>query len=144
MTVFAGVRRDRDGHDLLRAAPAADRQRLHPMQLDVTIPEGLETVRDRLAATGDLHALVNNAGIGVPGPLAGIDPEEFRRVFDVNLFGTLTMIRLFLPLLLPDGRIINMGSGFGKIALFNMRGNSPTRMIALLNDQYRDVWFFMF
>jgi NAD(P)-dependent dehydrogenase (short-subunit alcohol dehydrogenase family) len=48
---------------------------------------------------GQLDILVNNAGIGAAGTVADNDDEEWRRVFDVNVFGIVRFSRAALPLL---------------------------------------------
>lgn len=72
---------------------------------------------------GGLHALINNAGIVIPGPLKYTPLAEFRAHFDVNLFGLLDVTQQFLPLLgaelgsdRPPGRIINVSSTSGRVA----------------------------
>jgi NAD(P)-dependent dehydrogenase (short-subunit alcohol dehydrogenase family) len=53
-----------------------------------------EAVAATIKAFGRLDMLVNNTGINpVYGPLLGQDPAAVRKVFDVNLFGTLNLIR---------------------------------------------------
>src|SRR5258708_6249164 len=54
--------------------------------------------RDVASQTGGgLDLLVNNAGILTPGPLEGLSLEAIRREFDVNVFGSLSVINAFLP-----------------------------------------------
>ncbi|MET9776521.1 SDR family oxidoreductase [Streptomyces sp. NPDC006367] len=53
-----------------------------------------EEVRARL---GPPSVVVANAGIAVGGPFAGSDPDEWRRVVDVNLTGSANTARAFLP-----------------------------------------------
>jgi 2-keto-3-deoxy-L-fuconate dehydrogenase len=50
-------------------------------------------------ALGGLDILVNNAGIGAQGTVADNDDDEWRRVFDVNVFGIMRVARAALPLL---------------------------------------------
>lgn len=67
---------------------------------------------------GGLHVLVNNAGISPKRPdqhkaeIAEMDPEEWRRVVDVNLNGVFNCIRVAAPILKSAGwgRIVNMSS----------------------------------
>jgi NAD(P)-dependent dehydrogenase (short-subunit alcohol dehydrogenase family) len=66
---------------------------------DVTSEADVTAAVDMAAeAFGDLHVLVNCAGIGIPRRIIGRDGllplEEFRRVLDVNLVGTFNAIRL--------------------------------------------------
>jgi 2-keto-3-deoxy-L-fuconate dehydrogenase len=46
---------------------------------------------------GGLDVLVNNAGIGAQGTVEANDDDEWRNVFDVNLFGMVRMSRAALP-----------------------------------------------
>jgi NADP-dependent 3-hydroxy acid dehydrogenase YdfG len=67
---------------------------------DLTRQEDVDALRDHLAGVGDIHALVNNAG-GAFG-LASVedgDPEDWQRMFDINVLGTKRVIGALLPLL---------------------------------------------
>lgn len=114
--VFAGVRKPADG-DALRDG-ASDR--MTPVTIDVTLQETIEqaadVVRDTVGDAG-LQGLVNNAGIGVGGPVEGLKIEDLRRQFEVNLFGQVAVSQAFLPMLRAGGgRIVNMSSIAGKVA----------------------------
>jgi NAD(P)-dependent dehydrogenase (short-subunit alcohol dehydrogenase family) len=113
-TVFAGVRRTQDG-DALRAN-ASDR--LTPIRLDVAKDEDVAAAADTLgAACGEagLHALINNAGIALGGPLETVDMTEFRQQLDVNVSGLVAVTRACIPLLrqAKHSTIVNMGSVSG-------------------------------
>ncbi len=56
-------------------------------------------VGEALAALGGLDVLVNNAGIGALGTVADNDDAEWRRVFDVNVFGMVRVTRACLDAL---------------------------------------------
>ena len=61
---------------------------------------------------------MNNAGIGQSGPVELASSENLKRIFDINLFGQLAMIRAFLPLLRRKrGRIVNVGSVGARLAI---------------------------
>ncbi|MEO8395853.1 MAG: SDR family oxidoreductase [Chloroflexota bacterium] len=65
---------------------------------------------------GEMSLLVNNAGvIGTPSPIWEADPDEWRRVIDVNLHGAFLCARAVLPGMIQrkHGRIINISSGAG-------------------------------
>jgi NAD(P)-dependent dehydrogenase (short-subunit alcohol dehydrogenase family) len=60
---------------------------------------------------------VNNAGIGIGGPLEALDLDDFRRTIEVNTTGQLAVTKAFLPLLRRShGRIVNMTSIGGRVA----------------------------
>jgi NAD(P)-dependent dehydrogenase (short-subunit alcohol dehydrogenase family) len=56
-----------------------------------------------VSAFGGLDIVVASAGIGIEAPVADIDDEGWRRVFDVNLTGPMMMTRAALPVMLGRG-----------------------------------------
>jgi NAD(P)-dependent dehydrogenase (short-subunit alcohol dehydrogenase family) len=105
--VYAGVRRPAD-------APAAASGQITPLLLDVTDPAQISAAADTVSGhvgTAGLTGLVNNAGIGVFGPLELIPLEQFRRLLEVNVTGQLAVTQALLPLLRQArGRIVLIGS----------------------------------
>ena len=67
---------------------------------DVTKQEDVDALRDFLADSGPVHALVNNAG-GAFGAssVEDSDPEDWKRMFDVNVIGVQRVTSALLPLL---------------------------------------------
>lgn len=115
--VFAGVRESEQGEALRQQAS----DRLTPILLDVTDLHSIEaavgSVRDVLGGRA-LSGLVNNAGIDIAGPLETSSIAENRLQFEVNVIGLLTVTQGFLPLLRQSrGRIVNMGSVLGRLAI---------------------------
>ena len=115
--VFAGVRREEDGLSLKGTDTTG---RLEPVRLDVTdevsIESALAHVAERVGDQG-LGGLVNNAGIGVGGPLEHLDLDDLRRQFEVNVIGQIAVTQAALPLLRRGkGRIVFTGSIGGRMA----------------------------
>ena len=112
--ILAGVRRERDA-DAIRA------DGIESVILDLTRPEHLRALVDRIASDPDhrpLRALINNAGIAVNAPVEVLPLDEWRRQFDVNLFGHIAITQALLPFLYQShGRIVNISSVGGKIAM---------------------------
>jgi NAD(P)-dependent dehydrogenase (short-subunit alcohol dehydrogenase family) len=110
--VLAGVRRDRDA-DAIRSAG------IEPVILDITEPEHVAALAARVADDPRvLHALVNNAGIQVNGPVEALPMAQWRWVFEVNLFGHIAVTQALLPALLRSkGRVINISSIGGRAAM---------------------------
>ena len=93
--VLAGVRRNEDG-DAVRAT------NLEPLLLDITDEAGIAALVQRIAddpVRRRLCALVNNAGMAVNAPLGTYPLSDWRGLFDVNLFGHVSMIQALLPAL---------------------------------------------
>ena len=110
--VYAGVRRPADAP----APPAASSGEITPLLLDVTDPAQISAAAATVAGhTGNagLDGPVNNAGIGVFGPLEIIPIEQFRRQLEVNVTGQLAVTQALLPLLRrARGRIVPIGTRF--------------------------------
>src|ERR1700737_1013659 len=75
---------------------------------------------DRLFATvqaekGHVDVLFANAGIGGLNPLGSISEEQFDKIFDVNVKGTLFTVQKALPLMRAGGSIILTGSTTGSM-----------------------------
>src|SRR5262245_6676589 len=68
------------------------------LQMDVTddasVQLGIHTIMER---EGRIDVVVNNAGIGIAGPLESTSIEEARRLLDVNLLGALRVSHAVLP-----------------------------------------------
>jgi NAD(P)-dependent dehydrogenase (short-subunit alcohol dehydrogenase family) len=114
-TILAGVRKEADA-DALRAAAS---QRVRPLHLDVTEADSIATALSAVDddAPAGLAGLVNNAGIGVGGPLELIPLDDWRRQFEVNLIGAVAVTQAMLPALrMARGRIVNVTSIGGRLA----------------------------
>lgn len=86
---------------------------------DITRPEAAEAlVMESLKKMGGLDILVNCAGVTGVGGVLDTSPEEFRRQFEVNVFGLFYVKRAAVPALMDgDGStIINVGSELGSRA----------------------------
>ena len=69
------------------------------VDMDVTLEQDCaRAVATAVDVFGGLDALVNNAGVGGPStPVHATDPDDFRRVLDVNLVGPFLMARAAIP-----------------------------------------------
>ncbi|MET0703621.1 MAG: SDR family NAD(P)-dependent oxidoreductase [Mycobacterium sp.] len=112
--VLAGVRRDRDG-EVVRG-PGVE-----PVIIDVTNSDHIAALTDRVH--GDPHgralrAVVNNAAIQSNVPVEAFALDEWRNMFEVNLFGHIAVTQALLPALIrSQGRVVNISSVGGKVAM---------------------------
>ncbi|OAV54441.1 oxidoreductase [Rhizobium sp. WYCCWR10014] len=62
---------------------------------------------------GGLDILVNSAAIGLAGPIADLDLDQFQTLMDVNVRGPVAFSKAVIPHLVKGGRIISVGSALG-------------------------------
>jgi NAD(P)-dependent dehydrogenase (short-subunit alcohol dehydrogenase family) len=120
--VLAGVREESVGEQLrgegAAAIAAGTGGDISPLLLDVTEPEQIERAASEMGEPAGLDGLVNNAGIGVGGPLEIVSDEELKLQFEVNVFGALAVTRALLPALRARrGRIVFVSSVGGRVAV---------------------------
>lgn len=103
--VYAGARNP----DSLAELVAAHGDRIVPVTLDVTDPAQVSAAATTAA---DATLIINNAGVIVSWDLFGDDIEGARQEFEVNYWGTLQMIRAFVPSLKTHGggTFVNLSS----------------------------------
>jgi len=135
--VFAGVRCQKQASELSEAGSDL----LEPLLLDVTSAADIERVERTVssACPHGLHGLVNNAGVGLPAAVELTEPDELRKLFEVNTVAPLRMIQTFLPLLrIARGRVINMSSMNGTVALPMVGAYSASKFaLEALSDTLR-------
>jgi NAD(P)-dependent dehydrogenase (short-subunit alcohol dehydrogenase family) len=111
------------------------------LPLDVTEQESVNrTVDCAIRRFGRIDVLVNNAGYALPGAIEEIPDEQVRKLFDVNVFGVLRMIRAVVPHMRQQGagRIINMSSIGGKLVVPANGAYSATKFsLEALSDALR-------
>jgi NAD(P)-dependent dehydrogenase (short-subunit alcohol dehydrogenase family) len=120
LRVFGSVRKRADV-DRLRATFGAN---FTPLLFDVTDEAAVLAAAREVRAALDgttLAGLVNNAGIGITGPVLELSADKFRRQMEVSLIGPIIATQAFGPLLGsdpsltgPKGRIVMISSVSGK------------------------------
>ncbi|XP_019638263.1 PREDICTED: D-beta-hydroxybutyrate dehydrogenase, mitochondrial-like [Branchiostoma belcheri] len=118
-TVFAGCLLADSGGEGAKKLRAECSSRLSTVQIDVTddgqVQAAVQQVKDRLpTGSNGLYALVNNAGVAQPGEVEWVSLAAYRRVMEVNTFGSVRVTKAFLPLIRrAKGRVVNTSSGSG-------------------------------
>lgn len=110
---------DRDEGRLAAAAAKFERDGVEVLAVptDVADPSDMERLRDRVTDRfGTVDILCNNAGVVSPfRPLWANPLEDWQRVVDVNMWGVIHGIRLFVPAMVEAGRghVVNTASMAG-------------------------------
>ncbi|XP_069829033.1 short-chain dehydrogenase/reductase family 9C member 7-like [Dendropsophus ebraccatus] len=119
MKVLAACLTDHGAKDLKKETSS----RLQTMILDVTNSKSVSSAAESVSTiVGDsgLWGLVNNAGFFLcMAPNEWQKKDDFLKVLNVNLIGMIDVTLHLLPLLRKArGRIVNVSSGIGRIAIF--------------------------
>ena len=122
-TVLLGAR------DLAKGEAAAAQLResgldAHAVQLEVSDEASVHRAAQEVEAKfGHIDVLINNAGISPEYPAGQLSPSKlppalFRQILDTNLFGALSVLQAFVPLLEKSEapRVVNVASEIGSLA----------------------------
>jgi NAD(P)-dependent dehydrogenase (short-subunit alcohol dehydrogenase family) len=122
-TVFASMRQpagqNSSHRDALQALAMREGLALHVIDLDVTDEDSVDrAARSILTQAGQIDVVINNAGVAAIGLTEAFTVEQYRRVFDVNLFGVARVNRAVLPSMRRrrSGLLIHVSSGAGRVA----------------------------
>jgi len=99
------------------------------LALDVTDQASIAAA---VAAAGEVDVLVNNAGVGVRGPVEAVPLDDARWAFETNVFGVIRMVQAIVPAMRErgSGTIVNVSSAAGRIGL-PLSGHYSTTKFAL-------------
>lgn len=90
------------------------------IKLDVRDAESIKAaVAELIQIAGRVDVLINNAGVGITGPLEEIPASEIKNNFETNLFGPIEVMKAVLPHMRSQkfGLIINVTSIAGYMGL---------------------------
>ena len=92
---------------------------VHGLELDINSDAEVQRVMPEVFNQfGEIHALVNNAGYGLWGPLEIVSIDEMKTLFETNVFAVLRMTQVVLPAMIERraGKIVNISSVLGRLA----------------------------
>ncbi|MCW8878023.1 MAG: SDR family oxidoreductase [Kangiellaceae bacterium] len=111
------------------------------VEIDVTNDESVSNgVEQAIKEAGSIDVLINNAGAGTLGWQESFDIDDFKKVFDINVFGVQRLTRAILPHMKSQqkGSLIQISSILGKFVLpFLGSYNASKHAIEGLAENYR-------
>jgi NAD(P)-dependent dehydrogenase (short-subunit alcohol dehydrogenase family) len=118
------------------------RERTLVLPTDVTQRDQVEAlVHGAVERFGRLDVIVNNAGVGLRPPIAEVDPQDFERLFQVNLMGPLLGMQAAIRAMRKTGggMIVNISSGTSRMVLPFLGGTYPAlkRALEIMSDYAR-------
>jgi NAD(P)-dependent dehydrogenase (short-subunit alcohol dehydrogenase family) len=107
---------DEDRADVVAGEITEDGGVAHAQRCDVADDTDFDAARDRMMTEfGAVDVVVNNVGVMVAGRPEAVPVDEWERVLDLNVLGTVRSNRVFLPLLMAQrrGHVVNTASASG-------------------------------
>ncbi|MEJ9256226.1 oxidoreductase [Bacillus wiedmannii] len=118
--VIATMRNLNKQEDLISQATKLNlQQNITVQQLDVTDQNSIHNFQLYIKEINRVDLLINNAGYANGGFVEEIPVEEYRKQFETNLFGAISITQLVLPYMREQksGKIINISSISGQVGL---------------------------
>jgi NAD(P)-dependent dehydrogenase (short-subunit alcohol dehydrogenase family) len=113
----------------------------HIVEIDVTNDESVgRGVEAAIKAAGGLDVVVNNAGVGVLGLQESFTPEDWKKLFDINVFGVQRVNRAVLPHMRgkKSGLLVQISSLLGRMTIpFYGPYNATKWAVEALAENYR-------
>lgn len=104
---------------------------------DVSVTQGVQSA---IETTGQIDVLINNAGVGTLGWQDSFNIDDFKKVFDINVFGVQRLTKAVLPQMKSrkQGTIIQISSILGQFVLpFLGSYNATKHAVEALAENYR-------
>jgi NAD(P)-dependent dehydrogenase (short-subunit alcohol dehydrogenase family) len=142
------------GHNVLalsrNSKPISDLKLKNVTALEFDIADESEIVKlSAYLQTGmkSVDVLINNAGFLVNKPFAEITSEEFKRCYDVNVFGVASLIKTTLPFMKKEGHVVSissMGGVQGSVKFPGLSAYSSSKgaiitLTELLAEEYKET-----
>lgn len=119
--VYLGSRDKEKGEEAVKTLNHMGFSNVEHLQIDISDSDSIKKARAAMEQkTGSLDVLINNAGIlgDMPQEPSTASIENYKKVFQTNVFGTIETTQQFLPLLKKSTspRIVNVSSEVGSLA----------------------------
>lgn len=142
------------GHNVLalsrNSKPISDLKLKNVTALEFDIANESEIVKlSAYLQTGmkSVDVLINNAGFLVNKPFAEITSEEFKRCYDVNVFGVASLIKTTLPFMKKEGHVVSISSmggiqgsvKFPGLSAYSSSKGAIITLTELLAEEYKET-----
>ncbi|OYW73696.1 MAG: short chain dehydrogenase [Verrucomicrobia bacterium 12-59-8] len=117
--VIVSGRREAEGQAVVAEIKAAGGEATF-VKADVAVEADVAALMAKAVATyGRIDIAFNNAGVEITGPIVDATEADYRRVFDINVWGVLTSMKHEIPVMLKQGAgvIINTSSVAGQVGM---------------------------
>jgi len=108
---------------------------------DVSDPQQVRRViEETVRQFGRLDVIINNVGQAAVGAIADLNQDDFRKIFDLNVFGPLVAMQAAIPIMRKQGGglIINISSVVSKMSIPGLGAYAATKVaLNMISDTAR-------
>ncbi|APU67560.1 SDR family NAD(P)-dependent oxidoreductase [Christiangramia flava] len=122
-------------------------ENVHAFSFDITSSEAISRVSSFVAENwGSVHVLINNAGALVNKAFEELSLADFRKSYEVNVFGVAEVTRVLLPFMEANSHVVNISSmggvqgsmKFPGLAAYSSSKGALITLTELLAEEYKD------
>jgi 3-oxoacyl-[acyl-carrier protein] reductase len=122
-------------------------ENVNALSCDITLESDLDNIAKLIRANGDkIDILVNNAGAILNKPFGESSIEEFKNVYNTNVFGVVGLIQKILPFMHADSHVLNISSmggvqgsmKFPGLSAYSSSKGALITLTELLAEEYKD------
>ncbi len=126
---------------------ALELKNVHSISCDITREDSLEKVVAYIRSEWEnVDVLINNAGAFLNKPFLKSSVEEFKNVYNTNVFGVVGIIQKTLPLMPASGHVVNISSmggvqgsvKFGGLSAYSSSKGALITLTELLAEEYKE------
>lgn len=141
------------GHEVLalsrNMAPIAQLvdKKVHGFSFDITQQKDIDKVADYIKSSfGHVDVLIHNAGLLIAKPLGVLAIEDFKKVYDVNVFGVAMLTKALVPLMKKGSHVVTISSiggvqgslKFPGLSAYSSSKGAVITLSELLAEEYKD------
>ena len=141
-----------EGHNVLAisrkvCANLAKHEKVTCLSVDLSKEEELKQITDFLSSTWkQVDVIINNAGAIVNKPFAQTSIEDFRKIYEVNVFGIVSLTQIALPYLRKGSHVVTISSmggiqgsmKFAGLSAYSSSKGAVITLAELLSEEYKE------
>jgi len=144
----------KDGHKVLslsrNAKPVSSLAlaNVHAHSCDISDISDLEEVKKYVDTHwNQVDILINNSGLLVNAPFSEVTMKDFKKVYEVNVFGLAALTQIVLPFMTKDGHVVNISSmggiqgslKFPGLSAYSSSKGAVITLTELLAEEYKET-----
>ncbi len=122
-------------------------KKVHGFKFDITQQTAIDKVTDYVKSSfGKVDIVIHNAGLLIAKPLAALTLNDFKKVYDVNVFGVAMLTKALAPYMNKGSHVVSVSSiggvqgsvKFPGLAAYSSSKGALITLSELLAEEYKD------